>query len=108
MALGSEEEKVMSANKDLLDALERAGIDMDELARLSPDNGLLVVERDDLDQKLVFREARDWPEGTKRIWRWNVWRPLGAVRWNKTASGQEPDLPSMVAKVVEFLSKEES
>lgn len=97
-----------AADEEMLAALERAGVDMNMLARLSTDNGLLIVERDDLHQELVFRKARDCPEGTKRIWRWRIWgssdpQSLSRVRLFDLGGGWEPDVASMVARVVAFL-----
>ena len=102
------QELAIIADEEMMAALERAGVDMNELARLSTNDGLLVVERDDLDQELVFREARDWPEGTKRIWRWRIWgssdpQSLSRVRLFDLGGGWEPDVASMVARVVAFL-----
>ena len=103
----------MSATDELLYALERAGVDMNELARLSTNDGLLVVERDDLAQEMVFRQSDGFFEGTEIVehpvrWWWHIWAGRGWVRLCDVASGWAQDVEEMVAKVVEFLSKEEA
>ena len=97
-----------AADEEMMAALERAGIDMNELARLSYDDQF-VVERDDLDREMVFGSSLGcWPrEGDMRhLWSWNIWASSHAedrMRWADLGSGWEPDVASMVARVVAFL-----
>lgn len=94
-----------AADEEMMAALERAGIDMNELGRLSTDDGLFVVERDDLNQDLLFQSSPPW--GRDRIiWRWHIWgsrNPWTRARLADLGSGWEPDVASMVARVVAFL-----
>lgn len=117
----------MTATEELLEALERAGVNMDELARLSTEEeGLFVVERPDWDKELAFRQYRGWPEddpekeiafrqsiglsdSTEIPWRWQIWGRASLYvtqqRMASLAGGWEPDVASMVAKVLEFLKE---
>ena len=102
------QELAIAADEEMMAALERAGVDMNELGRLSTDDGLFVVERDDLGQELVFRQSDGFFEGTEIVehpvrWWWHIYRGAGRVRLTDVASGWEPDVASMVARVVAFL-----
>ena len=70
-----------------------------------------VFDKDGRGKQLSIRQSRNWPEGTERVWCWVLWEESssgGVSSWAEVDSGSEPDVGSMVAKVLEFLSKEES
>lgn len=101
----------MSEDEELLDALRAAGVDLDQIEVPEPDyhvTGTLYPRvqpfralRPDLGEVLFFdRSGDDEPKG----WGWVECDDEGGC----VSDGWAPDLPSMVAKVVEFLSKEES
>ena len=96
----------------LREALERAGVDKERVH--GPDRfGWFLVNREDPDRWLTF--GPDVTYSGELVWSWGVYEVVGLeppalvlVEHHFLSTGQEPDLPSMVAKVVEFLSKEES
>lgn len=97
-----------AADEEMMAALERAGVDMWQLGRLSTNDGLFVIERDDLNQELVFLHSTPPWAGAKIIWRWRIWgsndpQSLSRVRMVDLGGGWEPDVASMVARVVAFL-----
>lgn len=102
----------MSATDELLYALERAGVDRDRIH--GPDRfGAYLVRRENPDGALIF--CADRARDGRFVWSWGVDESVGprgsAARLRGlriSTDGAERHSNSMVAKVVEFLSKEES
>ena len=99
----------MSTNKDMLDALERAGVSRELVSHPIP-GGSFRVEREDLDRELVFEEEMYYFErGPRFRWRWDIWErwsPDHNQRWAFREGSRERDVAGMVARVVDFLGEE--
>lgn len=91
---------------DLLDALERAGVDRERVQR-STLFGSCLIESADVNRALTFRlDPWGYERGRLRPWVWSVW---GGARFGDPANtrelarGREKDVASMVARVAAFL-----
>lgn len=96
------------AMRELLDALERAGVAREQVKLPTPLSHA-KVERADLDLALTFEEEEWYFEGDRWFgWQWNLWgrwRPQSSLRLACLDSGRWESLEGMVAKVVEFLGE---